>query len=49
MSCLNQNLPQARKAWAPPVPMNPNERMQRFGPIRPMNQRPSLLERLLFS
>ena len=35
-------------ACAPSQPMDPNLRLHRFGPIRPMDQRPSLLERLLF-
>jgi hypothetical protein len=29
-------------------PMTPSERLRRFGPIRPMASRPSLIERILF-
>ena len=29
-------------------PMTPSDRLRRFGPIRPMRPRPSLIERILF-
>ena len=33
---------------APRTPLNPVQRYQRFGPIRPMQEDRSLLERILF-
>jgi len=41
--------PRPAPAKAAPVPMNPCDRLRRFGPVRPMAQRRSLIERLLFS
>jgi hypothetical protein len=41
--------PPAPKASAPAAPMDPRARLQRHGPLRPMERRPSLIERILFS
>ena len=51
MSFLNPNSITARASsqYKPPAPMDPNQRLSRYGPIQPMARRPSLLERLLFS
>jgi len=36
-------------ASAPAAPMDPRDRLHRHGPLRPMDRRPSLIERILFS
>ncbi len=36
-------------ASLPKTQMDPRDRLRRFGPIRPMHQAPSLIERILFS
>jgi len=38
-----------RPAKAAPAPMDPRDRLRRFGPVRPMARQRSLIERLLFS
>ncbi|NBC35751.1 hypothetical protein GTZ99_04175 [Novosphingobium sp. FSY-8] len=40
--------PRATAKAAPP-PLDPRDRLRRFGPIRPMQHSPSLIERILFS